>query len=265
MMKVPLALIRLAACAAVLLGLAACSNFNGNPLSDADNPDFQAGKRRKGSMDLDGAIDSFERVLQTNPTSGQAHFELGLLCEQHLGDYASAIYHFQKFLKLEPESNLSEMVQARVNSCKVELAKTVSFSMVSKKAFAEMTRLATENTQLREQVMQLNMRLAAVPPPPSNAALRVAAVEATPVPQVSAPGVSAPVVPTPTTQTPAQTSPQSPVTSNPRTYTIKAGDNLYRLSKQFSVSFTAIKSANPSVVPERLKVGQVINLPSARN
>jgi LysM repeat protein len=265
MMKVPLALIRLAACAAVLLGLAACSNFNGNPVSDADNPDFQAGKRRKSAMDFDGAIDSFERVLQTNPTSGQAHFELGLLCEQHLGDYASAIYHFQKFLKLEPESNLSEMVQARVNSCKVELAKTVSFSLVSKKAFAEMTRLATENTQLREQIMQLNMRLAAVPPPPSNTVLRAAAVEATLLRQAPVPSGSGPVVSTQTAEAPAQAAPPSPVTSTPRTYTIKAGDNLYRISKQFSVSFTAIKSANPSVVPERLRVGQVINIPSARN
>lgn len=252
---VPSALFRRFSCLAAVFLLAACTNFTGNPLDDESNPEFQVGKRRKSAMDFTGAIESFEKALQTNPSSAQSHFELGLLYEQNARDYASAIYHFQKYLKLHPESNVSDMVLARINSCRVELAKTVSFSLVSKKVFAEMTRLASENAKLRERVMQLNMQIARTTP--------LSAREAggdTPEPRTTTPRRSETIATTP----PTVPSP-IPTDTAPRTHAVKRYDTFFSLSRRYGVTVEALRAANPSVVPERLRLGQTLNIPPAGN
>jgi murein DD-endopeptidase MepM/ murein hydrolase activator NlpD len=43
--------------------------------------------------------------------------------------------------------------------------------------------------------------------------------------------------------------------------TIQAGDTFFDLAQARGLSVEAIKAANPEVVPERLRVGQVVNLP----
>lgn len=45
------------------------------------------------------------------------------------------------------------------------------------------------------------------------------------------------------------------------THTIQAGDTFFDLAQAQGFSVDAIKAANPGVVPERLQVGQVVNLP----
>lgn len=47
-----------------------------------------------------------------------------------------------------------------------------------------------------------------------------------------------------------------------RYYKIKAGDTLWRISSQFKTSISSIVSANPGLDPNRLYIGQNINIPS---
>ncbi|GAE45628.1 LysM peptidoglycan-binding domain-containing protein [Mesobacillus boroniphilus] len=47
-----------------------------------------------------------------------------------------------------------------------------------------------------------------------------------------------------------------------RYYQIKAGDTLWRLALQFRTSVSSIVSANPGLDPNRLYIGQNINIPS---
>jgi len=46
-----------------------------------------------------------------------------------------------------------------------------------------------------------------------------------------------------------------------RTYQIKSGDTLWSISKKLDVTLSELIKANPSVNPNNLMVGQVINLP----
>ncbi len=71
-----------------------------------------------------------------------------------------------------------------------------------------------------------------------------------PVPEVVEPVVE-PKVPEPKVPTP-------PVA---RTYTIQAGDTFFRLAQRFGTTVAAIQAANPGVDPNRLQIGQVINIP----
>jgi LysM repeat protein len=62
--------------------------------------------------------------------------------------------------------------------------------------------------------------------------------------------VPAPVTPTPT-----------PSTSG-ASYTVKSGDTFTTIAATFSVTVAALEAANPTVNPNTLQIGQVINLPS---
>ncbi|KON88475.1 chitinase [Sporosarcina globispora] len=48
-----------------------------------------------------------------------------------------------------------------------------------------------------------------------------------------------------------------------RSYIVKPGDTLWSISRRYQTSITAILSANPGIRPERLYIGQKINVPTA--
>ena len=67
--------------------------------------------------------------------------------------------------------------------------------------------------------------------------------------------------------TPASAAPPAaappPAAAAGTTYTIRSGDSFYRIAKRFGISFRDIERANPSVDPNRLRIGQVVQIPAA--
>ena len=90
---------------AVLFGaaLGVCAPDQGQT-DEEKEPHFVLGQSRVNAMDYQGAIDAFEESLETNPRSAAAHFELGWLYEEKASDPASAIYHYKRYLKLNPNA-----------------------------------------------------------------------------------------------------------------------------------------------------------------
>src|SRR5437016_4933324 len=80
----------------------ACTPTGESNVDERKDSDFIAGQNRARSLDYAGAVQAYEKALETNPRSAPAHFELGLIDYLNLPDYAAAIYHFQKFLELRP-------------------------------------------------------------------------------------------------------------------------------------------------------------------
>jgi LysM repeat protein len=69
-----------------------------------------------------------------------------------------------------------------------------------------------------------------------------------------------------TAPTPPPVEPPSPVTAPPAPatdYVIVKGDTFSTIAKKFHVSTKALESANPSVEPTKLKIGQSIHIPAA--
>ena len=98
--------IRFAFCAlAVLLGvvLGGCAPGQGQT-DEEKEPHFVLGQSRVNAMDYPGAIEAFEQSLEANPQSAAAHFELGWLYEEKVSDPAAAIYHYERYLKLNPNA-----------------------------------------------------------------------------------------------------------------------------------------------------------------
>src|SRR5262245_33839997 len=146
-------------------------------MDEQKNPHYQAGREKLSALDYKGAVESFEHALEDNPRSALAHFELGVLFDEHENDYAAALYHYNKALQLRPNDHPADIIRQRIPACKQELVKADSLSIVNPTALRETERLREENLVLRKQVEQLQAQLgirrpAAAPP---DAIQRVAA------------------------------------------------------------------------------------------
>jgi tetratricopeptide (TPR) repeat protein len=214
---------------------------------------FQTGKSRVNAMDYPGAIESFEKALEVNPQSAQAHFELGCLYDQKEPDAARAIYHYEEYLKLRPHAENGQIVETRMLACKQELARTVSLGPVTQTMQREFEQLTEENKRLREEVEKWRA-LYASRPPQTNSGPASAGRSAS----VSAPMQLAQLTePSPTTGFQDRLS-----TTTPRTHSVKAGETASLIARMYGVRVDALLAANPRVDPRRLRVGQSLSIPS---
>jgi LysM repeat protein len=261
-----------------------CSQFKRGTVSDEKDPHFIEGKKRSTSMDWDGAIESFERALQSNPENAAAHFELGVLFDQRKNDFGAAIYHYQRHLKLRTNSPMAEMANTYIVACKRELAKSVSFALVPRDVQRDLERFSQTNALLRQQVDALHAELARRPqyitnyitnlvklPQFDNRSSARLTQPATLVPPEEAESFTIPpesVQTNPVRQRPnarqtqvassnarrptggstqRNTTPTTATASGQRkTHRVRPGDTLDVIARRYGVSVAALKAANPS-------------------
>ena len=73
-------------------------------MDEQRDPFFLAGRDKITRMDYKGAVESFEKALEVNPRSASAHYELGWLNDQKLGQPAAGIYHYERYVQLQPNA-----------------------------------------------------------------------------------------------------------------------------------------------------------------
>ena len=236
----------------MLAGLVWSGCLPSAPRDEEKEPYFLAGKSRVNTMDFKGAVESFEKAVEVNPKSAPAHFELGCLYDQKESDPAAAIYHFERFLKLMPNSGKEEMVKMRILACKQQLAQTVSLGLVTEKQQREFEQLAEENKRLREDVEKWRAYALRLQTLTNQAGASLPATRAAQPPgsgQVAAAdsvGTGRP------SATPAAAS---------RTHTVKAGETPGFIARKYGVKVDALMTANPKLDPRRLQVGQTLIIP----
>ncbi|MEN9574759.1 MAG: hypothetical protein RL514_2614 [Verrucomicrobiota bacterium] len=265
----------------LVLCAAGCIPTRDGTQDEQREPNFLRGQELRKQLDHQSAAEAFERALEANPRSAAAHFELGLLFEQHLNEPATAIYHFERYLKLLPKSDKAEIVRQRASNCKMELAKLFliapnnapSAQKELDKLKAEVERLSLENNQLRRQLetfAALPPARSATPPPSPAAVVAASAVAAAPPAKSSPTTKPAPTPPRPapvtlTNAAPAPTPKPAKATAptaTARTHSVKKGDIPETIAKQYSVKLEALLTANPGLDPKRMKIGQTVTIPS---
>lgn len=243
------------------LWLTGCKPLPTSDTDDQKNPDFKKGEIRKNAMDYKGAVEAFEAALVRNPRSAAAHLELGLLYEHQMSDYATAIYHYQKHLALKPNSNVAEMIRGRIESCKLELVKSVALSTVPQHVQASMDRLATENAELRKQVAQLTAQLAQV----ADRGL----ASASPADRESLGGPSVQGPPPPASATidpPAAARVPDASSTSARTHVVKKGETMYSIGRLYGFrNGSPVQAANPDVDPNKMSPGVILRIPPQRD
>ena len=229
-------------CAVVFLlmsCLAGC--FQGeNHLDEEQDPHFQRGRNLASSQDFKGAAQEFEKALETNPGSAAAHFELGWLYDTKLNDYAAAIYHYDRHLKLQPDSERAALVKERIRGCKQELANSEFPLPNSRNLQREADRLNAENLLLKQQLEALRNQLAAA-----------AQSRVEPARQAATAAARA--------ETPRSTGPPAP--ARPRVHIVKSHETITSIAAGYGMKASAVLAANPRTDPRRLRIGQSLNLP----
>lgn len=227
-------------------------------MDEQREPHFLTGKARVNAMDYEGAVAAFEKALEVNPRSSSAHFELGLLYEDKVQDYAAAIYHFERYLRLRPGSDYAEIVKQRIVACKQELAKTVSLVPIQQNVQRDLERLTDENRELRQKVEAWQAYYNNAGSRPSDDG-QAAMAARNPSPQPAQPVVS--VGQTASVSANASRPPSSS-SRNFGTYSVVAGDTPASIARKYGVKLDALLAANPGLDPRRMKIGQTLNIPS---
>ena len=240
------------------LGLGGCLPASRTRLDEEKEPHFLAGKSRLNALDYQGALECFEKALESNPRSGLAHFEAGLLYENHKLDHAAAIYHYQRFLELRTNSGYADVVRQHILACKQELAKTVLLGPVTQSLQREFEQLTERNKRLQDELDRWRAyatRLAA-----SNAATATASPAVAPsAPAVPSAGANA-VNSSATTSGPSN-EPRPKTAASARTHTVRSGETPVAIAHKYGVRLEALMAANPSLDARRLKIGQTLKLP----
>ena len=264
-----------------------CAPVAMNNLDEEKDPHFISGKNKISGYDYNGAVEAFEKALETNPHSASAHFEIGLLYYQKLNDFAAAIYHFEKFLKLNPKHSRAETVKQFVIASKQELARTVSLGPTNLQVQKELDRLIStnqvllvENNRFRDQLQQLQAEISQLKNSPSPSMLgqpmqpqnqgpgqsktHTPSTGAAPLVQINTAtndprGVNAAGRSKPSAEPGSQG--DSKTTPKVRTYVIVAGDTPAKIGRRYNMSYVKILGANPGLDPRKLRVGTTIKIP----
>ena len=222
------------------------------PGDEEKEPYFLAGKSHVSTMDFKGAIESFERAVEVNPKSAPAHFELGWLYDQKESDPAAAIYHYERYLKLLPNSGKEEMVKAHILACKQQLAQTVSLGPVTEKQTRELELLMDERQRLREDLEKWRTHALRLQSMTNQPAATLPVTRPTPL--------SASAQPVPTESTSGVRPTATPAATH-RTHTVKGGETFSMIARQYSVKAETLMAANRKLDPRRLRIGQVLVIP----
>ena len=239
------------------VALNGCSSSGQGRLDEEKEPHFVLGKGRVNAMDYQGAVEAFEQSLEANPRSAAAHFELGWLYDEKVPDPAAAIYHYEQYLKLHPNADNAEVIQQRICSCKQRLAKDVLRLPSAPAAQQQLETQAEQIRQLQDEVNKwrayyASQSAATKTNAPSAANATIPLTSARTAQSVSAPADNA-----------SASRLAGPATvARPRTHTVVAGETARGIARKYGVKLSALEEANPDMNPDRIRIGQVLNIPS---
>ena len=234
-----------------------CSPSDQSQTDEEKEPHFVLGKGRVNAMDYQGAVEAFEQSLEANPHSAAAHFELGCLFDEKVPDPAAAIYHYEQYLKLCPNADNAEVIRQRIYRCKQQLAADVLPLPSAPVAQQQLERLAEENRQLQDEVNKWRAYYASQVAAAKTNAPAPDIITTQPAPAQTAQNAS---VPSGSTKTSRTANPAA--TARPRTHTVVAGETAVGIARKYGVKLSALEAANPEMNPTRIRVGQVLNIPS---
>lgn len=282
-----------AVAAALLLG--ACERGdNASALAEADEPGYRQGQQLVKQGRSQEALASFLKVIAKRGESApESHLEAGLLYLQQVKDPLAAIYHFRKYLELQPNSRQAPLVKQQIEAALREFAKTLPAQpLESTRARDELTdqigRLQRENDQLKAELAALRGSVTTPtiqtrgpvdeaaqvrPQPPAGttplitiqsptAANNQPAEEESPISRAPEPDQVQPAPSSAPSRVP--TAPTRP--GAPRTHVVAKGDTLFSLAQKYygdRSRWRDIYNANRDVMPTEnsLRLGAEIKIP----
>ena len=246
--------------------IVSCGGSSTTQVDEENMTEFRRGKQllREGRQDM--ALAAFLKVIAKKENAPESHFEAGQLYLSFIDDPISAIYHFRKYLQYKPESREAPMIEDMIETAKKKFAQTlpgrpwrddverVDLANMLRKEREEKQELYAEIERLKKLIPSQVIAAHPAPTPRTNSNF---------IPQGRDDRATAPVSVDVVNERPAQTTPSTPTS---RTYTVKPGDTLSRVSTAAygtPTRWNDIYQANRDQLasPQALRPGQVLRLP----
>ncbi|HVW22053.1 MAG TPA: hypothetical protein VHC86_12635, partial [Opitutaceae bacterium] len=166
--------------ARLVLGLAAalafsgCGGDNAPMANETDEPLYREGQRLEHEGRYQEALaDYLKLIVKRGDQAPQSHLEAGAIELVYIKDQFRAVYHFERYLELEPNSPNAADVRGQIAVAKREFLRSLPGQPTDDKTLAvasldELERLRQENSSLRAQLAAA--RDSSAPPPPVYAA-----------------------------------------------------------------------------------------------
>lgn len=114
---------------------------------------------RKDEGDIDSAIKLYAEALDDNQRLARAHLDIALLLHHHTEDYVRAIYHYERYLELCPQTEKRDMIENRIRIAKQSFVASV---IPGDRKVAPEARITTEDEQKADEVTALKKENAAL-------------------------------------------------------------------------------------------------------
>jgi lipopolysaccharide biosynthesis regulator YciM len=109
------------------VGMTGCQPNENLPFaSEVDEPHYRRGMQLLRSGRSQEALEAFLKVVaKRGGDAPESHLECGILYLQHIKDPVAAIYHFNKYLALRPNSPQAARTRELIETAKKEFARTL--------------------------------------------------------------------------------------------------------------------------------------------
>ena len=260
--------------------LAGCSSKV--PEQDALEFSYPAIRKARAKLregDKQAALELINKAIDEKPRLAQAHLEAAQLYDDYYRNYVRAIYHYERYLELRPQTEKREMIEGFIRKAKIAFAASLADQVpgLDKKVQA----LQEENDRLKQDLRQvrgnLARRIAASPPrsaarlnSPNSIALRsgdpaAQSLVADGMP-VSEPALAGPAMAESALGSATVAGPASAAKSGGTSYRVQPGDTLSAVAARVYHNprkWKMIYDANRDTLggSQKLKAGQMLVIP----
>ena len=107
----------------LILYAVACNPQVGDTVREVDEKQYQLEQSYKAKGRIEEALSAFMRVIDARLDAAESHLEAGNIYLQSLKDPVRAIYHFDRFLQLNPNSAQAKQVSQLIESAQKEFVR----------------------------------------------------------------------------------------------------------------------------------------------
>ncbi len=222
-----------ALCLALVMG---CSRVPDESREARDRHMRRAAAAMK-DQNTDEAIVWYEKALERRPNRALAHRKLGMIFQNVRQDYVSALYHYNRYLQLRPESEHRSDIEGFIQDCRMSYAAQIA-------AFPE--ELKRDIQARNDRIQRLEIEVAS---------LRAAQADRSPSLSPEHPGETA--------------SAMNSDSAAPRIHVVEAGENLATISTRYYGTpsrWKYIFNANQGRLTDanNIRVGTRLNIPELK-
>lgn len=259
-----------------LLLLAGCDGADRLALgTETNEPYYRQADQLKRQGRYQEALTAYLKVVEKrNEDAPESHLEAGLIYQQYLKDPIYAIYHFRKYLELEPNSRQADLVRQRIDAAMRDFARTLPARPLEDQTLrldlmGRIDDLQKQNLDLKEEIARLHQ--GATDPGGDSGTVMIPVPESAPPPAVTrnslfnSPPAAAAAQPVQPVERPAVPAAKPPPIAG-RTHVVTQGETLYKIAQRYygsGAKWPAILGANRDVLKNEnaVRAGMTLKIP----